>query len=174
MNSIWAPRTDPINQALAVEGVRALEVGLPLVMKEPDTLEGRKQTPNGAYLSAMAFAWAGSGLRHKTCHVLGDMFSLPHAQTHAVVLPHVLALHAPFRRVGRTASGRGVRCPWCCRGTTGGAPRRVGCAALPACSWYSAGGCGGRGRRGRRAGWQSEARHARGAGRIGSRNLGRD
>lgn len=29
------------------------------------------------------------------CHVLGGMFNLPHAPTHAVVLPHVLAFNAP-------------------------------------------------------------------------------
>jgi alcohol dehydrogenase class IV len=43
----------------------------------------------------VAFASAGSGLHHKICHVLGGMFNLPHAQTHAVVLPHVLAFNAP-------------------------------------------------------------------------------
>jgi maleylacetate reductase len=44
----------------------------------------------------VAFASARSGLHHTICHVLGGMFALPHAQTHAVVLPHVLALNAPF------------------------------------------------------------------------------
>jgi alcohol dehydrogenase class IV len=29
------------------------------------------------------------------CHVLGGTWDLPHAATHAVVLPHVLALNAP-------------------------------------------------------------------------------
>ncbi|MFB7779168.1 maleylacetate reductase [Streptomyces bauhiniae] len=96
VDSMWAPRTDPINRALAAEGVRALRAGLPLVVKDPDGLEGREQALYGAYLSAVAFASAGSGLHHKTCHVLGGMFNLPHAQTHAVVLPHVLAFNAPF------------------------------------------------------------------------------
>ncbi|MFD3587678.1 maleylacetate reductase [Streptomyces sp. NPDC058683] len=96
VDSMWAPRTDPIDQALAAEGVRALRAGLPLVVKDPQALEGREQTLYGAYLAAVAFASAGSGLHHKICHVLGGMFNLPHAQTHAVVLPHVLAFNAPF------------------------------------------------------------------------------
>ncbi|MEV7981281.1 maleylacetate reductase [Streptomyces sp. NPDC086519] len=95
VDSLWAPRTDPLNQALAVEGARALRTGLPLVAAEPDALEGREKALYGAYLSAAAFASAGSGLHHKICHVLGGMFNLPHAQTHAVVLPHVLAFNAP-------------------------------------------------------------------------------
>ncbi|MFD7877782.1 maleylacetate reductase [Streptomyces sp. NPDC059766] len=96
VDSLWAPRTDPLNQALAVEGARALHAGLPQVVAQPDALEGREQALYGAYLAAAAFASAGSGLHHKICHVLGGMFSLPHAQTHAVVLPHVLAFNAPF------------------------------------------------------------------------------
>jgi alcohol dehydrogenase class IV len=34
-------------------------------------------------------------LHHKICHVLGGSFNLPHAETHAVVLPHALAFNAP-------------------------------------------------------------------------------
>jgi maleylacetate reductase len=95
VDSLWAPRADPINAALAGEGIRALHCGLPLVKDDPAGLPGREQALYGAYLSAVAFASAGSGLHHKICHVLGGMFALPHAQTHAVVLPHVLALNGP-------------------------------------------------------------------------------
>ena len=34
-------------------------------------------------------------MHHKICHVLGGRYNLPHAQTHAVVLPYVLAFNAP-------------------------------------------------------------------------------
>lgn len=90
VDSMWAPRADPINLALALEGIRALRDGL----RRPD-LDGREQTVYGAHLAAVAFASAGSGLHHKICHVLGGMFNLPHAQTHATVLPYVMALNAP-------------------------------------------------------------------------------
>jgi maleylacetate reductase len=96
IDSMWAPRADPINAALAAEGIRALSAGLPLVKADPVGLAGREQALYGAYLSAVAFASAGSGLHHKICHVLGGMFDLPHAQTHAVVLPHVLAANSPY------------------------------------------------------------------------------
>lgn len=35
------------------------------------------------------------GLHHKLCHVLGGTFGLPHADTHTVVLPYVLAFNTP-------------------------------------------------------------------------------
>jgi alcohol dehydrogenase class IV len=95
VDSMWGPRTDPIDRALAQEGIRALATGLPAVAADSTGVEGIEQTLYGAYLAAVAFASAGSGMHHKICHVLGGMFNLPHAQTHAVVLPYVLAFNAP-------------------------------------------------------------------------------
>ena len=109
VDSMWAPRTDPIDQALAAEGIRALGAGPARGGRRPAGLDGREQTLYGAYLSAVAFASAGSGLHHKICHVLGGRYDLPHAQTHAVVLPYVLAFNAPAAPGRGAAHGRGVR-----------------------------------------------------------------
>jgi len=95
IDAMWGPRADPIDRVLAQEGIVGLAAGLTLVKADPSSLEGIEQTLYGAYLAAVSFAGAGSGLHHKICHVLGGMFNLPHAQTHAVVLPHVLAYNAP-------------------------------------------------------------------------------
>lgn len=95
VDSMWAPRADPLNAALGAEGIRALNRGLPLIKQDPGGLEGREMALYGAYLSAVAFASAGSGLHHKICHVLGGTWNLPHAETHATVLPYVLAFNAP-------------------------------------------------------------------------------
>ncbi|GAA3667603.1 maleylacetate reductase [Arthrobacter ginkgonis] len=95
VDSLWGPRADPINAALAAEGLRALAAGLPAIVADPAGPEGREQALYGAYLAAVAFASAGSGMHHKICHVLGGTFNLPHAQTHATVLPYVLAFNAP-------------------------------------------------------------------------------
>lgn len=118
VDAMWGPRVDPIDQALAQEGIRALAGGLPLVAADPTSIEGIEQTLYGAYLSAVSFASAGSAMHHKICHVLGGRFNLPHAQTHAVVLPHVLAFKAPSapeaeRRIatalGSTSATAGLR-----------------------------------------------------------------
>lgn len=95
IDSLWAPSADPINAVFAAEGARALHQGLPLVATAPQGLPGLEMALYGAYLAATAFASAGSGLHHKICHVLGGRFDLPHAQTHATVLPYVLAFNAP-------------------------------------------------------------------------------
>jgi maleylacetate reductase len=96
IDSLWAPRADPINAALATEGIRALASGLRLIHADATDVDGREQALYGAYLAAVAFASAGSGMHHKICHVLGGTYALPHAETHATVLPYVTAFTVPF------------------------------------------------------------------------------
>ena len=98
VEAFWAPGRNPVSSVIAEEGVAALAAGL--------RTDDPADLLRGAWLSATAFAVAGSGLHHKLCHVLGGTFGLPHARTHAVVLPHVLAFNAPgspeaVARVGR-------------------------------------------------------------------------
>lgn len=110
VDSLWGPTANPVATGLAVEGARLLGAGLPLVVADPGGLRGRELTLAGAYLAAVAFAGAGSGLHHKICHVLGGAYDLPHAPTHAVVLPHVLAHNAAAvpDRAGRLALALGA------------------------------------------------------------------
>jgi maleylacetate reductase len=102
VEAMWAPRRNPVSTAVAGEAVERLATGL----RSGDPAE----LLCGAWLGSSAFAVAGSGLHHKLCHVLGGTFGLPHARTHAVVLPHVLAFNAPGapEAVGRVARALGV------------------------------------------------------------------
>ncbi|MER2133327.1 MAG: maleylacetate reductase [Arthrobacter sp.] len=95
VDGFWAPRADPINAALGTEGIRALFPGLRALHENPDDIPAREQTLYGAYLAAVAFASAGSGMHHKICHVLGGAYGLSHAEMHAIVLAHVTAFNAP-------------------------------------------------------------------------------
>jgi maleylacetate reductase len=48
------------------------------------------------------------------CHILGGKFDLPHAPTHAILLPHVMAFNAPFapHMVSALKGVCGVGNPW--------------------------------------------------------------
>lgn len=109
VDSLWAPHANPVSSALAVAGVRALREGLPAVRRDAADRGAREHLLYGAYLAALSFSGAGSGLHHKICHVLGGAYDLPHAPTHAVVLPHVLAFNAPAapQAAGRLAGALG-------------------------------------------------------------------
>ncbi|UXF67263.1 maleylacetate reductase [Rhodococcus qingshengii] len=96
VDSMWGPRSDPIDRALASEGIGVLSRALRAIKTDGGrTLAGREEALCGAYLSAVTFASAGSGLHHKICHVLGGAYDLPHAHTHAIVLPYVTAFLTP-------------------------------------------------------------------------------
>jgi alcohol dehydrogenase class IV len=111
IDSMWAPGADPINSRSRWRGSGPISAGMPKVVTAPAGVDGRNQCLFGAYLSAVAFASAGSGLHHKICHLLGGAYDLPHAQTHAIVLPHVLAHNAPAvsDTAGRIAQALGAQ-----------------------------------------------------------------
>ena len=94
VDSLWAPKADPINRAYAIESARALAQAL-RGLASGESQAARERALYGCYLSGVAFASAGSGLHHKICHVLGGTFNLPHAETHSVVLRYVAALNLP-------------------------------------------------------------------------------
>jgi maleylacetate reductase len=95
VEAVWTPKADPITETIAVEGLRALSGGLRDVLATPDDLDARGKLLYGACLAGSALATAGTGLHHKLCHLLGGTYNLPHAETHAAVLPQVVRVNAP-------------------------------------------------------------------------------
>lgn len=89
VEALWTPKANPVTSLQALDGAAALARGL----RATDSSTSCSELLYGAYLAGAAFAVAGSGLHHKICHALGGGFNLPHAETHAVVLPHVLAFN---------------------------------------------------------------------------------
>jgi len=89
VEALWTSTASPVTTLMALEGVRVLRQGLDQLAADviPDASENLLL---GAYLAGASFAVSGSGLHHKICHALGGAFNLPHAETHAVMLPHVL------------------------------------------------------------------------------------
>ena len=88
VEALYAQQANPITSLMAEEGIRALAQNLLLVVREPDNLDARGEALYGAWLAGTCLAAVGMALHHKLCHTLGGSFNLPHAQTHAIVLPH--------------------------------------------------------------------------------------
>jgi maleylacetate reductase len=95
VEALYAPDTSPLVQLMAEDGTRAMAEALPLLAADPGDLEARSRALYGAWLCGACLGSTTMGLHHKLCHVLGGTFGLPHAETHTVVLPHVLAYNAP-------------------------------------------------------------------------------
>lgn len=108
-HAVRAHDADPVTALLGREAVRVLTEGLPEAVAGRD----RGAALYGAYLAASAFAVAGAGPHHKLCHTLGGGYGLPHAPTHAVLLPYTADVYAAglrelAERIGAPTSLRDI------------------------------------------------------------------
>lgn len=92
--ALYAENRNPMSTMLAIEGLRAFAAALPRVVENPQDLDARGETLYGAWLCGTVLGQVGMALHHKLCHTLGGSFDLPHAETHAVMLPHAIAYNA--------------------------------------------------------------------------------
>jgi maleylacetate reductase len=95
VEATYAPNLRDDVSSVAREAIRLLSESLPVIVKRLDDVPARTAAFAGAQAAGVALERAAMGLHHKICHVLGGSFGLPHALTHAVVLPHVVAFNAP-------------------------------------------------------------------------------
>jgi maleylacetate reductase len=93
VESFWADGRTPITLALASEGMRRFAKALPAVVADGSDREARGQCLIAAWLSGTVLS-VSNGLQHKLAHVLGGL-GLPHAETHAIILPHVTHFNLP-------------------------------------------------------------------------------
>jgi homogentisate 1,2-dioxygenase len=88
VEALWMD-SDRVTARVAEDALGLLSSALRRLAVDLGDDAARVDALEGAYLAGIAFADTGAGLHHKLCHVLGGMFGLPHAATHAVMLPHV-------------------------------------------------------------------------------------
>jgi maleylacetate reductase len=88
---VYAPDGSPIFTLIAVEGLRALRDALPMLVADPADREGRDLALYGAWLCGTVLGGVSMSIHHKLCHTLGGALDLPHAETHAILLPHTIA-----------------------------------------------------------------------------------
>jgi maleylacetate reductase len=94
VEGLYAEDRNPIVTLMALEAIRAMAEGLPAILDRPRDYPARAKTLYGAWLCGTVLGSVGMALHHKLCHVLGGSFDLPHAETHTVVLPHVVSFNA--------------------------------------------------------------------------------
>ncbi len=94
VEALYAQNRNPVTSLMAEEGIAAFARSLPTIVQSPKDIEARSDALYGAWLCGICLASAGMALHHKLCHVLGGAFDLPHAETHAVMLPHTAAYNS--------------------------------------------------------------------------------
>ncbi|WP_390349281.1 maleylacetate reductase [Variovorax boronicumulans] len=103
---LYARDSNPVAGWMAEEAISALARGVTGIHANERDVEARGLALYGAWLAGTVLGTVGMALHHKLCHTLGGSFNLPHAPTHTVVLPHVLAYNAAaapeaMRRIAR-------------------------------------------------------------------------
>lgn len=91
---LYARDGNPVMSLMAEEGIRAMAHGIRGIAACSSDIEARGNCLYGAWLCGTVLGHVGMALHHKLCHTLGGTFNLPHAETHAIVLPHALAYNA--------------------------------------------------------------------------------
>jgi maleylacetate reductase len=88
VEALWVDSRTPVTVALATEAMRRFGQNLPAVVADGTNVAARAECLVGAWLAGTVLS-SGTALHHKLAHVLGGL-GLPHAETHAIMLPHVM------------------------------------------------------------------------------------
>lgn len=107
VEALYSPDANPVTDLLALDAIRRLADALPKINADPKDPAARSNALQAAWLAGTCLSTVRMGLHHKLCHALGGSFGLPHAETHTVVLPHVMATQSP-EAMARVALALGV------------------------------------------------------------------
>ena len=101
VEGLWVADRTPFLTALATDALRRFAKNLPRVVADGEDREARGQCLVAAWLAGVVLC-AGTALQHKLAHVLGGL-GLPHAETHAIILPHVTRFNLPAAPAARAS-----------------------------------------------------------------------
>jgi maleylacetate reductase len=95
MEGFYAPDRNPVTEALSRDAMPAFRDALPALAQNPQDKDARAKALFAAWGCSLTLGHVTMALHHKLAHVLGGSFGLPHAETHAVLLPHTTAYNEP-------------------------------------------------------------------------------
>jgi maleylacetate reductase len=110
VEAAYDAQASPVIHLMAAEAARVLATALPRAATHGENIDARTETLYGVWLAATALGSARMGVHHALCHVLGGL-GLPHAETHAVVLPYAIAFNQPAARDWLTPVDRALGVP---------------------------------------------------------------
>lgn len=111
VEGLYAPDASPVRRLVAEAGIHDAVMALPRAVAAPEDRRARTELLQAAWMCATVLASTTMGLHHKLCHSLGGTLNLPHAETHAVVLPHVMAYNLLPGSEARARAARAIGQP---------------------------------------------------------------
>jgi maleylacetate reductase len=95
VEALYAVDANPLSSGAAMQAIMLLSMALPELARDPVNPVERSDALEGAWFAGFALGTVQMALHHKLCHTLGGAFDLPHADTHAVLLPYTAAFNRP-------------------------------------------------------------------------------
>ena len=93
IEALYAADANPLTSSASLAGIRLIARSLPVLARLPTDAANRASALQGAWLAGFALGTVQMALHHKLCHTLGGSFDLPHAETHAALLPYAAAFN---------------------------------------------------------------------------------
>lgn len=94
VEALYAPDGNPVLSLMSIEAMKAFREGLPVLRSAPRDIAARTLVLKGAWFCSTALGYVTMALHHKLCHTLGGSFNTPHADTHAILIPHTAGFNA--------------------------------------------------------------------------------
>jgi maleylacetate reductase len=108
VEGLWVVERTPASVAFATEAMRRFGLFLQRAVANGSDREARGECLAAAWLAGLVLV-EGTGLQHKLAHVLGG-FGLPHAEVHAIILPHVTRFNLPSAPQARDRLADALSC----------------------------------------------------------------
>lgn len=108
IDALYSSATSARLQAMAASAITRLAVNLPRACEEPDNLEVRAAVMRGAYQAGTVHGAAGTALHHHLARLLIGELGMDYSNTHAVLLPHIVAFNAAIARRATQTIGRAL------------------------------------------------------------------
>ncbi len=90
IESYTSKLTTPYAQGLALGAIKMIAKALPRAVENGDDLEARDIMCQAQYSAGLAFNSAQLGNAHSLAHALGAIYSMPHGNANAIMLPYVM------------------------------------------------------------------------------------
>lgn len=94
MEALYAPDRNPVIELMCRDALVQFRGALPVLASDPRNRDARGKALYAAWCCSTALGQVSMALHHKLAHVLGGSFNMPHAETHAILLPHTTTFNA--------------------------------------------------------------------------------
>jgi len=94
VEALYAADRNPVVEMMSSAAMADFARTLPRLVADPQDVEARAVMLKAAWYCSVALSQVSMALHHKLCHTLGGTFNTPHAETHAIMIPHTTGFNA--------------------------------------------------------------------------------